>query len=113
MITTTSKTRRRLSAPLRADQIVETAIKMVESEGAYYSRITKDELGKRIDVTGAAVQYHFPTMQKLRRAVMRAAVKQGALRCVAQGLVAGDPHAAKAPDEMKERAMRIIFDSGA
>ena len=44
------------------------------------------------------------TMEALRRSVMRAAVRQRVVRIVAEGLVAGDKHAAKADPELKALA---------
>jgi AcrR family transcriptional regulator len=94
----------RMAPEMRADQIVEAALGLIEA-GAHYSRVTRDEIAERCNITGTAVQYHYPTMAQLRRAIMRAAVKRGSLRCIAQGLVDGDAQALKAPAEVRENAL--------
>ena len=95
---------KRLDPALRADQIVEAALGLIEA-GAHYSRVTRDEIAEVCGITGTAVQYHFPTMQQLRRSIMRAAVKRGSLMCIAQGLVDGDAQALKADATVREAAM--------
>ena len=95
---------KRMAPALRADQIVEAALGLIEA-GAHYSRVTRDEIAEVCGITGTAVQYHFPTMQQLRRSIMRAAVKRGSLMCIAQGLVDGDAQALKADATVREAAM--------
>ena len=95
---------KRLDPALRADQIVEAALGLIEA-GAHYSRVTRDEIAEVCGITGTAVQYHFPTMQQLRSSIMRAAVKRGSLMCIAQGLVDGDAQALKADATVREAAM--------
>lgn len=97
-------TSKRMAPALRADQIVEAALGLIEA-GAHYSRVTRDEIAEVCGITGTAVQYHFPTMQQLRRSIMRAAVKRGSLMCIAQGLVDGDAQALKADAETRQSAL--------
>jgi AcrR family transcriptional regulator len=102
------KKQTRMRNGLRADQIVDEAIALVDATGQHYTSLSRDAIAARCGVTGTAVQYHFPTMAQLRRAIMRAAVKQDALLVIAQGLVEGNPQALKAGPRVKAAAMKKV-----
>lgn len=95
-------TLKRKAPEVRKDEILAAAIALAAC--AHYAQVTRDQIGARIGVTGTAVQYHFGTMRQLRTAIMRSAVKRAgvdsddttALRVVAQGLLAKEPHAMRA-----------------
>jgi hypothetical protein len=47
-------------------------------------------------------------MRKLRKAIMEHAVEHGKRRIIAQGVMAGDSHAEKAPEEIKARVRKAL-----
>ncbi len=54
------------------------------------------------------VSKYFGTMKQLKREIIRAAIKQEIPEIIAQGLANGDKRAAKAPQQLKERAIEIF-----
>lgn len=91
---------------LRKNQILNAAIGLAKKQG-YYA-ITRDEVADAAGVSRGLVSRYFGRMDKLKSAVMRAAVEQGVLEIVAQGLANGSPHAKKGPAELKARAVRLL-----
>lgn len=93
----------RLKPEDRRARILEHAVEAARSIG--YQHITRDEVARRAAVSVGLVTRYFGTMPKLKRAVMRAAIQGEVLEVVAQGLAAADPHARKAPNDLKQRAI--------
>lgn len=95
-------TAKRKKPAIRREEILQAAATLAEEHG--YLNVTRDEIAAAIGVSGPTVQYHFKTMQQLRVALMRHAVKQRNAVIVVQGLVNKDPHAMGADAELKELA---------
>jgi AcrR family transcriptional regulator len=102
----TVKSSKHVPAALSKKHIIAAAL--VESEEQGHYKFTRRGVAERAGVSESLIQYYFGTMQKLRRSVMRAAVDQAVLPIVAMGLVMKDPHAVKAPDEVKRAAAAHI-----
>ncbi len=96
-------TKKRFKPEIRKESIIAAALDLAED--THYREVTRDQIGRRIGVTGTAVMYHFGTMQQLRREVMRAAVKQERLQVIAQGLTCNDVHADRASEALQLRAV--------
>lgn len=90
----------------RKKQILDGAI--AEAKTCGYQNIRRAHLAKSIGISTGLINSYFETMPQLKRAVMRAAVKEGVLEIVAQGLAAGDPQARKAPEEMRKKALEAL-----
>lgn len=75
------------------------------AEQGHYTRVTRDALAQAGGVAAGVVSTTFGTMVKMRRDLMRYAVQQRNARVVGQGLAMNDPHAQKAPDELKRAAL--------
>lgn len=93
----------KLEARERLTQILAAALKAAQKHG--YQRITREAVATEARVSAALVTYHLGTMQDLRRAVMREAVRAQCLPVIAQGLTARDRHALKAPPELQKKAL--------
>jgi len=100
-------TKSRTNPALRKDHILDAAIKI--SAVGNYSTITRQEIADAAKVSTGLVARYFGTMQQVRRAVMRAARQRENLTIIAQGLVNNDPNALKAPNPLKERAMKSFY----
>lgn len=80
--------------------------------------ITAEKVGfvqmRTCDIAAAAqcghgtVTLYWGTMPQLRRAVMRAAIKQERLKIIATGLAIGDKDALKAAPELKKAAIASL-----
>jgi AcrR family transcriptional regulator len=90
----------------RKKQILDVAVELSKKQG--YQRVTRDDVARAAECACGLINRYFETMIQLRRAVMRAAVKQGVLEIVAQGIVAKDAQALKAPEELKQRALAAL-----
>lgn len=66
--------------------------------------MTRDLIAAQANVSPGLVSLYLGTMTKLRRTVMREAVKRGMASIVAEGLAERDPQALKAPAELKSAA---------
>ena len=99
---------KRMKPAARKRDILVAAATIAEAKG--YAHVTRDEIAQAVGVTGPAVQHHFKTMKQLRSDLMRHAVKNRVLVVVAQGLVAGDPHALRADEALREDAMKLALD---
>ena len=99
-------TKSRANPALRKDQILSVAIGLAKEQG--YHKITRDGVADAAGVSMGLVTRYFGTMNRLKRAVMRTAVKQGIPEIVAQGLANGDDHAKKASAELKAQAATLL-----
>lgn len=96
----------RVSPALRKDQILAAAVALARTD--HYAALTRLKIAEKAGVSMGLVTNYFGTMQKLRRSVMRAAIAQEIPEIVAQGLANGDPHAKKAPPELRTRAATLL-----
>ena len=100
---------KRMKPTERKLEILDAAL--LVAERGNYASITRDAIAKQAGVSSTLVQHYFGSMTKLKRAVMRRAVKCGNLTVIAQGLIAKDEHAMNAPHALRDRAFRAAFDS--
>lgn len=87
----------------REEEILAAAVTASEVKG--YQNITREDVAKLAGCSPALITARFSTMPQLRRAIMRAAVRLEVLPIILQGIAAGDPHARKAPEELKKKAL--------
>lgn len=95
-------TRTRMSRRARHDDIMAAALRVATDVG--YNRITRDDIALAAGCSPALISEIFGTMVCLRRAMVRAAVANHVLPVVAQALALRDPHALRAPAELRELA---------
>lgn len=99
--------KKRVAPQLRKENILSCAIKLAEKVG--YTKITATAVAEYAGITHQTVMHYFSTMNQLKTEVMRRAVKENNLRIIAQGLVAGDKHAKKAEQHVKEDALKCLI----
>lgn len=90
----------------RKTQLIAAAVRVAARDG--YANMTREAVALAADVSPGLVSRYLGTMIALRRTVMRAAVKQGVVRVIAQGLAARDPYALKAPDSLRQAAAQTL-----
>lgn len=103
-MTTTTTTR--LKPTDRKTQILGAALTAAKRDG--YARVTRDAIAREAGCAPGLVSHYLGTMASTRRDIMRAAIRERVLPIVAQGLVAKDPHARRAPADLKEQALASI-----
>jgi AcrR family transcriptional regulator len=97
---------KKLNGDDRREQLLKAAVRL--SARGSYLKITRAEIATDAGCTTNLVTHYFGTVIQLRRAIMRRAIADNNLSVVAQGLAARDPHARKAPDELKQAALRSL-----
>lgn len=97
------KKNKRLTPGDRRAEILESALNVAECVG--YRHLTRVQVANNAGCAESLVSKYFGTMDKFRRTIMRAAVKDEHLPIIAQGLVAGDRFAQKADQTLRSRAM--------
>ncbi len=96
----------KLAARERTAQILAAALKLAMRAG--YTRITREAIAAAAGVSPGLVTHHMGTMEQLRRDVMREAIRAKCLPVIAQGVVARDRHALKAPRELQQKAFSAL-----
>lgn len=94
---------KRQKPDVRKELIVGIALRL--SGETHYTQVQRKQIADEMGVTPPALTYHFGTMQQLRRAIIRAAIIREDLVVIAQGLVAQDEQAKKAPEALRRRAI--------
>jgi len=97
---------KRLHPTDRKPLLVDAALNAALAHG--YRRMTRDHIAAHASVSPGLVSLYLGTMVKLRRTVMREAIKRGCAEIVAEGLAERDPQALKAPDDLKDKAARLL-----
>jgi AcrR family transcriptional regulator len=87
--------------------ILDLALHLAAEHG--YDRITREMIAAQVECSPALISKLFGTMPQLRRAIMSAAVARRELRVIAQGLVAGDSKAQRAPAIVQREALEALL----
>lgn len=95
-------THRRMGKRARHDDILDATLRVAALVG--YNRMTRDDIALAAGCSPALVSEALGTMPALRRSCMRQAVAREVLPVIAQGLALRDPHALRAPEELRVRA---------
>ena len=99
--------RKRMQPKERRDQLLAVAVELSVKLG--YNRVTKEDIAKKAGVTPGLINNYFGTMTKLRRQIIRTAIRDEILEVIAQGLINNDPHAKKADAQLKQRALNAYM----
>lgn len=96
----------KLTSTERRAQLLDIACTIARKVG--YLKVTREAIAAKADCSPATVTAYFKTTPQLKRDIMRAAVKLPDLVIIAQGLANKDPHAQKAPDDLKQKAVASL-----
>lgn len=97
--------RSRLEPNQRKQQILNAALKWAEYAGL--SNITREDVARAAFVAPSTVTVYF-TMEELRTAVVKMAVKVECLSVIKDGLFLGYNAAIDAPEELKNKAIVTV-----
>jgi AcrR family transcriptional regulator len=92
-----------LRAPQRREQLLACAIHCA-ADGRLY-KMTLDDVADRADVSRALIIHYFRSMQGLRDAVVRKAIRDTNLPLLAQAVVSRDPLIKEAPRRLRQQAI--------
>jgi AcrR family transcriptional regulator len=96
----------RLKPKDRKAQILDEALRVAERHGV--DRLAFKDVASAAQVSIGLVIHYFGTMTKLRRAVMREAVRTETVAVVARGIATGDPQALKAGAGLRSAAAEYL-----
>lgn len=96
----------RTNPELRKDYILAVAVDISKRVG--YTKITRSQIAENAGVSESLVSRYFGTMNQIKVAVMRKAVKSGIAEIVAQGIQNKDDHAKKASPELRAEAVALF-----
>lgn len=94
----------------QTNDLLNAALRVAERDG--WRVMTRQSVAAEAGVSDALVSLRLGTMDALRRSVMRAAISRRVLRVVAEGVLAGDRHALRAPTEVRVAAGRLVSGAG-
>lgn len=98
----------RLKPEERKEQILSTAVVVALRDG--FNNFTRDGVAKQAGVSMGLINRYFSNMPKLRKAVMRRAIKQEILAIIGQGLAIKDITAkGKTPALLKLKALKSLL----
>lgn len=100
-------TKKRLLPADRKAEILAAAIKVASRPGGW-GKLTREAVAKEANCAAGLPSKYFGTMATFRRSIMRAAIAQGNLDILAQGIAAGERSALKAPVELKIKALEAL-----
>lgn len=92
-------THTRLSPDIRTEQLLDAALALAAASGL--RTMTRDALAEAAGVSPGLISARLGTMDAMRRSVMRAAVTQGCIPVVAEGLALRDKHALRADEALR------------
>lgn len=96
----------RMKVDDRKNQLLTHGIKLAERHG--YTHVSRKQIGDAAGVSEGLLSLHFGTMEAFRRALMQHAIATKNARVLAQGLIARDPQARRAPDDLKQLALANV-----
>jgi len=88
-------------------RIINAAVELARVHG--YDWITRNAVADKSGISAGSIHNSFGTIADVKRAVLKHAVKHEVLEIVAQGLAAGHPITAAAPDDLKRRALASVI----
>lgn len=92
---------------MRRNQILKAAVELAAELG--YHKIRRFEVAKQAKVSSGLINFHFRTMEELKKSVMKYAIKNKNLKIIAQGIVLQDPQVLKLPDDVKQSAVKYLI----
>jgi len=93
----------------KKQDILQYATLIATSHGVY--NMTKQQIADLAQISPGSINYHYGTMDKLRRKVMRYAIRNEIANIVAEGILARDPIAMRAPKHLRQKAAAYIGGS--
>ena len=105
--------RRKLTPQVRCELIITAALQLASKPGGW-NTLTLVGIAKQAHCTHGLVLHHFGSIASLRRALVKAAIKQENFDVLTQALVANDPEANRMKPLLRQKAFaHTLNKSGA
>lgn len=99
---------KRFRPEVRKEIIIDAALALCVN-GQTYQTISGEQVAEAIQVRRPTINHHFGTIGKMRKEVLRAALKRENLRVIAQGMAAGDVLLKDITPELYKRVMNETY----
>lgn len=99
--------RNRMQPAIRRAHLLCCAIRLAEAGN--YRMITREAIAHEAGVSGGLVSHYFGPSDKIPTAIIREAVRVRNLAVIAQGLIARDPIARRAPNLIRKAAIKTVL----
>jgi AcrR family transcriptional regulator len=97
---------RRMKPSARKTQLLDAA---VQAAGKYgFHQFNRDHIAEFSGTSPTLITVYFKSVNKLKNAIMREALRREHLKIIAEGIVTGDPIAKKADRVLKKKALESI-----
>ena len=96
----------RLDPKVRRDSILDAAL--YSAEKSHYRMITREVIAFNAQVSPALVAHYLGSIDEIRDLVLKTAIERENAQIVAQGLVARDPRACRAPLNVRREALALL-----
>jgi AcrR family transcriptional regulator len=93
-------------AEIRKEQVLEISINLAKEIG--YTKITRELIAERANISVSLVNYHFKTVEHLKKLVLRFAIKRGIKKIIAQAIINNDPLAKNLSAEYKKKILKDV-----
>ena len=90
----------------RREQLLQAALMAAAQMG--YKGITRDEVAHRAEVSPGLVQFHFNSIEELRKATLEKAIENEDLKVFSQAFGALDETALGAPKALVDKAITFL-----
>lgn len=90
----------------RTESLIATAVRLAAERG--WRTLTHSDVAQAAGVSQGLVVARLGTKTEMLRSVMRAAVRDGVVAVVAEGLAVGDKHARRADSALRDRAAQHV-----
>lgn len=90
----------------RKAQILTEAVRQAKTRG--YQNVRVSHIADALGISTGLVFHHYPTVPRLKRAIMGEAIVRQVLEVVAQGLALKDARAMNAPESVKQAARATL-----
>ncbi len=98
---------KRLKPEVRKEDLLAVALPLAVEMG--YTKVSREIIAEAAGVSGPALNYHFGTMTKFRRELIRYAIRKECLTVIVQALSAGVSCAKKAPIDLRRKALNSLL----
>lgn len=99
-------THTRLDPKRRTDELLAVALRLAAANG--WRTLTHADVAQAAGVSPGLVVARLGTKTSMLRDVMRAAVREGVVAVVAEGLAVSDKQAMRADEQLRERAAQWV-----
>jgi len=95
------KYKRLADTTLRKQKIIDAAVELADKVG--FSNITRDGIANIANVSAGLINFHFDSMVKLRKEIIRYVVEKEVLAIIIQAIGQGELKTEKLPPALKKK----------